>query len=693
MTVAPERRAAERTQPLEPYKGLLPYSEADYAFFFGRERETEIIGANLMASRLTLLYGESGVGKSSVLLAGAVHGLREEARRNVEERGRPEFAVSVMRGWRDDPVQGLLAEVAREVTELVGGDGTVDVPTGASLADHLQAWTEKLDGDLIVILDQFEEYFMYHGAEDGHGTFAVEFPRAVNRLDLRVSFLISMREDSLAKLDRFKGRIPGLFDNRLQIHHLSLEAARQAIEGPIDAYNDLVEDSDTCEAEPELVDAVLQQIGGGHVQLGQVGAGEVNGGSASSAEDRVEAPYLQVVLRRLWLEEVASGSRVLRKSTLDRLGGAEEIVRTRLDELMTALTPAERETAAGVFHYLVTRSGTKVAHTASDLAEFADLPEEAVAEVVEHLAAGDVRLLRPIQPPPGVDGGTRYEIFHDVIGPAILDWRARYVADKTQREAEERTRRERRKSRIWAIVAVLSLVACAAVAILGVWAVRQKSQADEQSRAAAAGQREARAQELAAQSFQELGHDPARALSLAVDALDREGTEQARQAFLDALAEFRVTSIMPGVGDAFAAGTTVPDARPLVAFPDEDYTIRVFNPMTGDEVAALEGHSDRVSGSAFNRNGQRLVTASADDTARVWDPGPAKSSPSCRPRTTSSPSRSIRTAPAPPPRARTGRSTSGTPCRARSSQNDASQPPGFGPPFRSGSSSAVTAAA
>ena len=59
-----------------PYAGLMPFTEEQAEFFFGREAEREIITANLMASRLTLLYGPSGVGKSSVLNAGVAHDLR-----------------------------------------------------------------------------------------------------------------------------------------------------------------------------------------------------------------------------------------------------------------------------------------------------------------------------------------------------------------------------------------------------------------------------------------------------------------------------------------------------------------------------------------------------------------------------------------------------------------------------------------
>ena len=64
--------------PVSPFKGLAAFgdSELDALFFFGREREREVIVANLLASRLTVLYGESGVGKSSLLAAAVVRDLR-----------------------------------------------------------------------------------------------------------------------------------------------------------------------------------------------------------------------------------------------------------------------------------------------------------------------------------------------------------------------------------------------------------------------------------------------------------------------------------------------------------------------------------------------------------------------------------------------------------------------------------------
>ena len=73
-----------------PDVGLQPWTEAERDYFFGRERDQRIISANLYAAPLTVLYGASGVGKSSVLLAGVLPYLRTK----------PRTAVVVFREWQ-----------------------------------------------------------------------------------------------------------------------------------------------------------------------------------------------------------------------------------------------------------------------------------------------------------------------------------------------------------------------------------------------------------------------------------------------------------------------------------------------------------------------------------------------------------------------------------------------------------------
>ena len=398
------------SQRRSPYQGLIPYEADDALFFFGREKETRLIAANLFAAPLTLLYGASGVGKSSILRAGVINHLR----------ARDDVLVVEFHTWQTEPLGDLQAAIAEAVASA-NGQG-VPPADSTSLAEYLAACAARLDRRLMVILDQFEEYFLYHPQDDA---FAQEFPTAVMQADAPVSFLIAIREDALAKLDRFEGRIPILFDNYLRIEHLDRKAARAAIAEPIKQYNRLhAQDAEQISIEPKLVEAVLEQVETGQVILGEAGRGVVKG---QAIEAQIETPYLQLVMTRLWDEEMRAGSHILRLETMDRLGGAERIVRTHLDAVMSTLLPDEQEIAASVFHYLVTPSGTKIAHTVSDLAEYAQLPQMQLSPVLEKLCRGDVRILRPVAPPPDQPTKLRYEIFHDVLAPAILDWRARYV--------------------------------------------------------------------------------------------------------------------------------------------------------------------------------------------------------------------------------------------------------------------------
>src|SRR5919199_6552645 len=104
-TVAPPQTTAETNVEIDsPFVGLRPFTAREADFFFGRENEIRVLVANLRAARLTLLYGPSGVGKSSILRAGVAQELRRRARRNLERRESPELAVLVLAPWGGDPV-------------------------------------------------------------------------------------------------------------------------------------------------------------------------------------------------------------------------------------------------------------------------------------------------------------------------------------------------------------------------------------------------------------------------------------------------------------------------------------------------------------------------------------------------------------------------------------------------------------
>ena len=460
---------------IAPYKGLRPFDDTaeDVRFFFGRDRERDIIVANLMAARLTVLYGDTGVGKSSVLRAGVAHELRQQALRHRDERGMPTHAVCVFDAWRDDPVEDLACAVSRAVGETLGAEVDPSMSRG-SLADRLDAWTRVLEGDLYLLLDQTEEFFLYHEAEGSQSPFVGEIADVVQRPGLRASVLISLREDAVAKLDRFKGQIPNVLGNYLRLEHLDKAAGRGAIVGPIERYNSLADER--VEIEGELIEAVLYEVASGRFELGQVGRGAVEG---TGANGHVETPFLQLVMQRLWEEERRAGSHVLRLSTLRDLGGAEQIVHDHLNEAMRALTAADRDVAASVFGYLVTPSGTKIAHGPADLARYAGVEEREVQPVLSQLT--DARILRPAA---GEGESSRYEIYHDVLGAAVLAWRGEHEAKRELGLVREEARRRHR--RLLGVIGA-GAVLLALMAGVTVYALTQRNEAQTQaSRAEAA---------------------------------------------------------------------------------------------------------------------------------------------------------------------------------------------------------------
>jgi hypothetical protein len=400
--------------------GLQPYTAAQRDYFFGRESDQRVIASNLYASRLTILYGATGVGKTSVLMAGVVPRL-EAARRT---------AVVVFRQWQDPSFLEALKAGCVEAVGVARGQ-PAELDPGLPLDDLLLAASQAVRGSVLILLDQFEEYFVYHPESQADSPFEVELARAINREEVDVGFLIALREDALARLDRFRTRIPNLLASTIRLRHLSLEAAERAIRGPLQVYNR--ETGANVTVEDDLVSEVLRQVRTGQRLLGgAAGAGQAQ---EQADADEVETPFLQLVMERLWEREREEGSKVLRLRTFHELGGARQIVGRHLHGVLDAMTPQEREVCSLFFDRLVTPSGTKIAYPVDDLTKVAGGLAKYVSSALEALSRA--RVLRRIQLP----GLQAVEIFHDVLATPILEWREDYV------RAAERVRERRRLRR------------------------------------------------------------------------------------------------------------------------------------------------------------------------------------------------------------------------------------------------------
>jgi WD40 repeat protein len=538
--------------PESPYKGLAAFedSELDALLFFGREREIAAVAANVLANRLTVLYGPSGVGKSSLLRAGVARRLRELS-------GAP---VVVHDAWAEDPAARLTASVQADCGELGATAGLVDTVAAAA----------QQSGELHLLLDQFEDYMLYHGLE---GPLSEALPELLRRPGLRVNVLVALRDDALAELDEFAGRIPELFSNLLRLDRLDRAAGRAAILGPLARYGELAGEELT--AEEALVETVLDE---------------------ASTDAGVEAPYLQLVLERLWEREQAEGSRTLRLSTLRAIGGARAVVREHVQGALDALPVAEQEAAARVVRQLVTPSGRKVSHEPSDLAEYADVDDAELRRLLETL--GRERIVRGVN---GMQGAPiRYEIFHDVLGPPILAWQAEHQL------RQERIQARRQRRRLRAIIGA-SLVALAIVAAVAAYALVQRSDARTQARRARGGA-------LAGRALADLPTNPQTSVRLALQAAALAPGRQTTEVLRSSLGAMRETRILRLGGQIVFASFAPRGERLLVA--SSNGNVGLYD-RSGRLIEALP-RQHQLTEAAWSPDGHFFATGAFDGSVVVW---------------------------------------------------------------------------
>jgi Novel STAND NTPase 1 len=220
------------------------------------------------------------------------------------------------------------------VAHAVGRDDLRRWSSDEPAVDVLREWTEPLRM-LLVVLDQFEDYFLYHADEHADEAFERELVESLNAPNLRVNVLISIREDAWAKPDRFEGRIPHLFANYVRVDHLDRPAAAGSDRAPDRGVEPAAPRSERPYAiEPALVETVIGAASGGLALVE---------GAVPRGPEEIEAPFLQLVMERLWRASIDAGARELTLAGLRQLGGAQRIVENHLlDALRTLVRASSR---------------------------------------------------------------------------------------------------------------------------------------------------------------------------------------------------------------------------------------------------------------------------------------------------------------------------------------------------------------
>lgn len=366
--------------PTHPYKALNSFQASDARIFSGRKEESQRLANRILGRRVTVLYGESGSGKTSLLQAGVGPLLAEQ-----------QALLAICAPAPDQPLAAVLAESLGEA----GGRAGLQ-PMNADLAATIRQWQQTLGGPVVLAIDQFEQFFLvYDETERRQATDLLRQLREDRTLNLRVVLVV--REDFLGRLQELESWLPGLLDVRFRLERLGREAARAAIVEPAKLFN--------ATWEPALVERLLDDLD------------EEGGG--------VAPPHLQIICARLYDEAVkrARGGAVQITSALyEELGGAAAILGDYLDQAVLGLPAEQQPLARALLGALVSSSGVRQRLDLVDLARAAEVSSTEATAILNALARQ--RLVRVLQVTSREGGPSRqeYELAHDMLVPRIARW-------------------------------------------------------------------------------------------------------------------------------------------------------------------------------------------------------------------------------------------------------------------------------
>jgi hypothetical protein len=423
-----------------PYVGLRPYEERERVLFFGRDQEATALEDEILGSALTVLFAPSGAGKSSLLRARVIPALNE-----LEAR------VVFFDDWIAAPVPAIRRAVAEALGPEIAGEGE------KSLLDLARAVHRKTGKGLVVILDQFEQFFLRHvdqidalGAEIG----------ALSRSGPDAHVVLSLREEYLGRLDAFREHLLTVAQARHRLSALSGDAARGAIEDPLELFQGQIEGA--------LVETLLQ-----HLRAEGATAGLVEDAGASEG---VSLPFLQIVCSHLWDAAAGEPARRITASLYERLGKRRGIVQAYVREAMRDLEGAERLDLARALNLLAPKAGVKMAYPIDVLASQIGLDRARVDALMGYLEGRRIVRRR--------EGGIA-ELFHDAFTDVLrgfieeeLDAAAEAARENERRAEEKRERRAARKRSFQRRLVGVGLVAMVVVGVFLGMLWRQKRELD-----------------------------------------------------------------------------------------------------------------------------------------------------------------------------------------------------------------------
>ena len=667
-----DRRVAVRLVD-EPFLGLRAFEEKDTHLFFGRDEDVHELVNRLKQSRLLMVVGDSGSGKSSLVKAGLIPKFRGGA---LAERRDPRADTNI---WhvvetrpRSNPFDSLADSVAAAARAI--GRNQDDIRTlrrmvrgqkPQEVADALGDGAPE-NARILLVVDQFEELFTLSDK-----IFRLPYVEALLHLakqDSPAEFrvVLTMRRDYYNLCYEYS-ELYGWIEDRqrgakFSVRRMSDDQLRSCIEKPL-ALTDV---GDTG----VFVDRVLADVGDqpgelallemalteswrrrsaskGDMLQAYASIGGTAGALANVADevfdeklDDVEKGLAEASLIRL-VRLGETGGTTRRVATRDEFsedawGVLQKLARQDYGRLIYIGGQSELERAASDMDQLVEGNATE--SRARSLRDGHSQQSADTAELShEALVSQWPRYQEWLQASPNLkrvhDGlmtvakswatATRKKSEELLTGnrlaeaiplmnihPSWLSEQERAFLNASRARA---TRRSFVEKGAVALLAVLTVVA--------VWFGYNRQQAENRAR-----EQLVRNYWIQGIGARDSNDDPLKAAHYfaraAAETFDSIGERNARIA-AESLLTFTLSTVIAHKGTAGPFGGVLgavfsQDERRVLTW-SADSTARVWDSRTGKPVTVPLQHKRYVGGAVFNKDETRVLTWSADGTARVWD--------------------------------------------------------------------------
>lgn len=549
----------------------------------GREEDIKNLVARIRPdkNRLTIIHGQSGVGKSSILQAGLIPTFQNTV---INTRDILPVPQRVYTHW----IEQLGKSLAKALDKATGSaPDPGELNSIPAICDRLKTNAER-NLLTVLIFDQFEEFFFTCKEPQQRKVF-YQFLQQCLDIDA-VKVVLSLREDYLHYLLECNKRLVSLDvvnndilgkDILYYLGNFSPESARSIIQN--------LTTSTQFYLEPQLIEELVKDLA---ADIGEVRPIE-----------------MQIVGAQLQNENITTlkGYR--------EFGPKQKLVERYLAEVVKDCGPENERAAQLVLYLLTNENNTRPLKTKAELA--AELAAEAdKLDVVLQIfvKSGLVFLLHD-------SPANRYQLVHDYLVAFIRQQKGAELIAELEREKAQRKVAEGKLNRFLKRAAIGSTTAAIFFALSTASAVVFWDKAEQQKIAAERSEIKALNSESEARL---LASDRLGALLASVKAgkqlQETQDSSEIQQQTVQKLQNALFTDIQERNrlqhDDDVISVSFSPDGE-TIASVSADYTIKLWR-LDGSLIRSLKEHNDKVVGISFSPDGKMIASASYDRTVKLW---------------------------------------------------------------------------